>query len=85
MKVDPNEARAGQRWFVIAGMVAILFGLFLKNADDRMTVSRSEKELGATLRELRTAQTSLPATAQDPRQTLHLVMVGQGDAAPGGH
>ena len=60
----------GYRWFFVVGAIAICFSIFLANIDKRLSESDKEKRLGDTLRELRTAQTTLPSRVTDSRQTL---------------
>lgn len=68
MKLDPEEQKKGLTWLLIAGPVAIFLTFALYTADQTLTQSTGEAELGKTLRELRGAQTSLSAGAVDPRQ-----------------
>lgn len=60
----------GYRWFFGMGLLALVFCFVLKTVDDKLSTSDSEKRLGQTLHELRTAQASLPARVTDSRQTL---------------
>lgn len=64
------EQADGYRWFFVVGLVAVAFSVFLATVDQRLSESDGERVLGATLRELRTAQTSLPSRVTDSRQTL---------------
>lgn len=68
MNVDPQIASDARRWFFGAGLMAILLSLFLAVADYRLSHSDREQVLGATLKELRTAQSSLPSRVSDARQ-----------------
>lgn len=68
MKLDPVEQKDGMAWFMGAGLLALLLALFLFKADEMLTHSSSEVDLGKTLRELRLAQTSLDSRASDWRQ-----------------
>jgi len=61
-------SKSAIQWFACAGLFAAAVTAFLINADYRMSHSTAEKELSATLYELRTAQASLPARATDQRQ-----------------
>jgi hypothetical protein len=54
-------------WLFAAGVFAIGLGTFIFCADRYLSTSNREKQLGATLYELRSAQASLP-TSIDPRQ-----------------
>ena len=69
MEIDKEIERAGMKWFFIAGPIAILFSIWLCRMDNMLSTSDKEQVLGATLKELRTAQASLPARATDTRQT----------------
>lgn len=62
--------RDGYRWFFALGLVAIALSLALWTVDDVLSNSDSEQRLGQTLKELRTAQHTLPARVTDSRQTL---------------
>ncbi len=64
-----NEASDGYRWFFGMGLVAVCFAIFLATVDQRLSQSDRERVLGATLKELRTAQASLPSRVTDSRQT----------------
>ena len=72
MKVDPQDEKRGITWFYGAGLFALLLSCLLAYTDHMMQNSDSEKRLGKTLRELRTAQASLTNGSVDPR-SLHLV------------
>ena len=61
--------RGGYRWFFGIGLVAIVFAFVLKTIDDKLTYSDREQRLGATLKELRGAQTTLASGVSDTRQT----------------
>lgn len=67
MNIDPKIERDGIRWFFIAGTAALALSLFLFFVDEGLSNSKSEQRLAETLRELRTAQASLPSGAVDPR------------------
>lgn len=62
--------RDGYRWFFMLGLVAVGLAATLWAVDDKLSYSDSEKKLGETLHELRTAQTTLPGRVTDTRQTL---------------
>lgn len=68
MELDPQETRAGTKWFFMAGLFAIAFSFALVKIDDSLTESKRDKILGETLHELRTAQASLPSRSQDERE-----------------
>lgn len=67
MNVDPREARGATRWFFGAGACAVALSVFLAVSDYRLSHSDGERVLGATLRELRTAQAALPSGVSDER------------------
>lgn len=69
MEFDPEEQKSGMRWLVVVGLIAIAVSFTLKTADDRLSTSKREERLEQTLKELRTAQLSLPARVTDERQT----------------
>lgn len=54
-------------WLFAGGTFAICLALFLFWADRYLSTSDREQRLGETLRELRSAQVSLPGSV-DPRQ-----------------
>jgi len=68
MNLDPQIASDARRWFFGAGLAAILLSIFLAVTDYRLSHSDREQVLGATLKELRTAQSSLPSRVTDARQ-----------------
>ena len=61
------------KWIFGAGAGAILLSLFLVAADYGLSHSDSEKRLGDTLRELRTAQSQMASRVTDSRQTQNSV------------
>lgn len=70
MEVNAAEARGGARWFFGAGLFAIVLSIGLFVADEKLSSSQKERELGSTIRELRTAQSALGSQAYtDPRQS----------------
>ncbi len=69
MITDKNETQRGVRWFAIAGSVAVLFAFGLYTVDETLSNSPRERKLGQTLLELRSAQTTLPAS-QSPDDRL---------------
>ncbi|MFM1848944.1 MAG: hypothetical protein RL417_2418 [Pseudomonadota bacterium] len=68
MNLDPKITSDARRWFFGAGLAAILLSIFLAVTDYRLSHSDREKVLGATLKELRTAQSTLPSRVTDSRQ-----------------
>ena len=68
MKLDPEEQKRGTLWFMISAPVAIGLTIALYFVNEGLTNSTSEADIGKTLRELRTAQTTLHGAAIDPRQ-----------------
>ncbi len=65
---DEEIEKLGHRWLFFTLLIAVGFGAFLKHVDDTLTYSDREKVLGATLYELRLAQTTLDSRVTDPRQ-----------------
>lgn len=83
-----KEQTDGFRWFLIVGVIAVVFSIVLATVDKRLSESDSEKRLGATLRELRTAQASLPSRVTDTRQTnsfMHAASESNASAESEGH
>ncbi len=69
MEIPAKEAKTAARWFYIAGAIAVLFSFTLFRVDEALTHSKRDENLGKTLLELRTAQTSLGSEkSEDPRQ-----------------
>ncbi len=62
-------ARDASTWLIGAGAFGVALSVFLALADYGMSRSTGEQRLGNTLRELRTAQASLPSRVTDERQT----------------
>lgn len=69
MKQDPIVQKDAKAWIFRAGAAAILLCIFLFMSDEYLSNSPREKELGRTLFELRSAQTSLSSGVTDTRQT----------------
>lgn len=67
--LNAEEQAKGFRWLFGAGAIAVVFSFALWQVDLFLSNSDSEKRLGATLLELRTAQTSLPGRVIDSRQS----------------
>lgn len=70
MDVSREEERSAHLWFLIAGTFAVGLSVFLTCVDQGLTNSPRERELASTLRELRTAQTSLDSRVTDQRQLI---------------
>jgi hypothetical protein len=68
MHSDAKISSDAQRWFFGAGLAAVLLSILLAMVDYRLSHSKGEQVLGSTLRELRTAQSSLPSRVTDTRQ-----------------
>ncbi len=68
MELKDEELKGGRLWFVLAGAAAIVLAVALRFIDNRLSASPREQVLGATLKELRTAQSSIPSRSTDPRQ-----------------
>ena len=71
MEFNEKEASDGIKWMFGAGAFALALTAFLVYTDNSLIDSKREQILGETLRELRTAQTSLGTGLIDERQ-LHL-------------
>ena len=71
MELNPEETKAGMRWLTVVGSFAVLLSIGLFMADRHLQTSSRERDLGATLRELRGAQASLGRASLDPRTTDH--------------
>jgi hypothetical protein len=69
MELNPEEVKAGQLWFIIAGGLAVLLCFFLFNVDHKLSTSKSELIRGEKLNELRMAQTSVAGGETDIRLT----------------
>jgi hypothetical protein len=67
MQLDEMEVARGKRWFFLAGLVAVMFSVALFRVDEYLSNSPRDKNLGATLKELRTAQAGLPGRGIDER------------------
>jgi hypothetical protein len=68
MEAIEREQSDGIKWLLGAGTVAVLIASFVAWSDWTLTNSTSERELGRSLHELRSAQTSLARGAVDSRQ-----------------
>lgn len=67
MEVSKEDVKSGTRWLFGAGLFACFFAFCLFLIDQRLSNSTGEKDLGATLKQLRTAQTSLNSLSTDER------------------
>jgi hypothetical protein len=78
----PNDEKGGASWFYGAGAIAILFSIFLYAADEGLSNSKRDQNLGKTLFELRSAQSLVGTEAtKDPRTTLSVSRFNS-EAAP---
>lgn len=80
---NAREIEGGYKWLVLVGGCAILLSCFLFWVDDVVMggAAARDKAHAAQMRELRVAQSSLPARVNDDRQTLPLVLEQQDHAA----
>lgn len=69
MELNPEEVKAGQLWFIIAGGLAVALSFWLFNVDHKLSTSKSELIRGEQLNELRLAQTSVAGGETDIRLT----------------
>lgn len=76
MDVQANEIQGSYKWLLFAGGLALILSCTLFWADNSIMGSAKERDIehAAKMRELRTAQASLPARVTDDRQTLPLVL-----------
>ncbi len=83
MSVQTNEIQGSYKWLIIAGGLAVALSCFLFWVDDVVMQNAPErdKQHAAQMRELRAAQSGLPARVTDDRQTLPLVLEQQDHAA----
>lgn len=74
MEFKTSEATGGIKWLIGACAAAIGLSLFMFWADDSVMGKAKERDIAhnAEMRELRIAQSSLPARVTDERQTLGL-------------
>ncbi len=61
-------------WLLGAGAFAVLLSVSLAVVDYRLSHSLKEKQLGATLKELRTAQSEMDSRVTDHRQTQDFII-----------
>ncbi len=64
-----KQAQLARNWLLGAGIAALALISFLVWTDNYLTNSKGEQELNTVLKEIRTAQTSLPSRVTDNRQT----------------
>lgn len=79
MQLDLEEQKAGMAWLFGAGLAAIILTLVLFRIDNQLSTSDYDRELGATLKELRTAQASLTSRGLDARVYVHGAAVNDSD------
>jgi hypothetical protein len=87
MDLREQEIRGGYKWLLCAGTAAVLLSAFLFYVDNVIMggASARDKEHAAKMRELRLAQSGLPARVTDERQTLPLLIEQQDNAAETAH
>ena len=76
MELKTSEVSGGIAWLLGAGAAAVGLSLFLFWADDSVMGNAKVRDLAHNeqMRELRTAQSGLPARVTDERQLLPLTM-----------
>lgn len=79
MQINAEEEKAGMAWLAGAGLAAIVLTWLLFSIDNRLSTSDYDRELGATLKELRTAQASLASKGLDARVYVHSAAVTDND------
>jgi len=67
MNIDPIEMKNGYTWFFGAGLFAVLLSIGLFFTDEMLENSSKERDLGQTLFELRSAQSSFTSGSVDER------------------
>ncbi len=70
--ITEQEVKDSWLWIVLGGAFAVFITLTMFSVDRYLSTSDSEKVLGATLKEIRSAQASLPGSV-DSRQLGTLV------------
>ena len=87
MDLREQEVQGGYRWLMIAGTLAILFSCSLFCIDKYImgSAAKRDKEHAAQMRQLRLAQSGLPARVTDSRQTLPLTIEREDGAASESH
>jgi|GEM_PF-1593374 len=89
------EARGAVRWLLAAGGLAVLFSCILFWADDTVMGGARDRDIehNKQLLQVRSAQSSLASSVNDPRQLLPLTIESDkgetndhsGHASPSGH
>lgn len=76
MELNHKESRDGITWLLCAGGIAVLFSISLYCADEHVMGKATERDQqhAAEMRELRTAQVSVPGRVTDERQILPLTI-----------
>lgn len=76
MQLKSSEAKDGINWLIRAGTIAIIFSAVLYYLDEHVmggAIAR-DKAHAEVMKELRVAQSSLPARVTDERQSLPLTL-----------
>ncbi len=68
MNIDPQIEKDSIKWMIGAGIGALVLVLVLIRIDNGLTNSKWDEENNQRLKEMRTAQTSLPSHVNDARQ-----------------
>jgi hypothetical protein len=71
-EITKQEIKDSWLWIIVGGSFALFVALFTFSVDRYLSTSDSEQRLGATLKEIRSAQASLPSQV-DARQLGTLV------------
>ena len=85
MQLKTSEAKDGINWLIRAGAVAIIFSAVLYYTDQHImggAIAR-DKQHAEMMKEVRVAQSSLPARVTDERQTLPLTLEQEVSAGKG--
>lgn len=87
MDLREQEIQGGYKWLLCAGTAAVLLSAFLFYVDNVIMAGAParDKAHAAKLRELRVAQSALPARVTDERQTLPLTIEQQDNTAEAAH
>jgi hypothetical protein len=82
MEAQTNEIQGSFKWLAIAGGLAVVLSCFLFWVDNVVMQGAAERDAAhaAQMRELRIAQSSLPARVTDDRQKLPLTLEQQDHA-----
>jgi hypothetical protein len=87
MQLKTSEAKDGINWLIRAGVVAIIFSAVLYYTDEHImggAIAR-DKQHAEMMKELRVAQSALPARVTDERQTLPLTLEQEEAAGKASH